>query len=586
MYLQMEGATVPTGIGLDEAIKSLPGLLAPSGSGDPRRRLGDVIVDLGYADRELVERVMAEEANSNRRMGELLVASGILDPTKLAHALAERNGLPFIDLTLFPVDHGAANLLSATDARRLGAIPVAFLPERRLLVASGDPSNVLGIDDIAMATGYSVSRAMAAPEAIERLISRLSGLGEAVEQIDDEPIEEVRSDEVLELRASAEEAPVVKLVHSIIADAVRRGASDIHFEPTRKDMLVRFRVDGVVLEPSTVPKQVVAGLVSRVKIMAELDIAERRVPQDGRVALAVDGRHIDLRVSTLPVIRGESVVIRILDKDALVIDLAGLGMAERDRGPVLKAVHQVRGAVLVTGPTGAGKTTTMYSLLRQINTPDRTVISIEDPVEYEVEGVKQIHVNTKAGLTFAAGLRSMIRSDPDALMVGEIRDGETARIGMEAALTGHLVVSTLHTSDAATVPARLIDMGIEPFLVASGLECAIGQRLVRRLCDECKVQVEIPAEQLGGEPGAPPVTAFEPGGCTSCGGTGYHGRVALFEVLAVNEEIQELIMRRANGKEIAAAAARAGMRDLRTDGMEKVRAGVTSPAELVRVAGA
>jgi len=530
--------------------------------------------------------VMAEEAASNRRMGELLVASGILDPTQLAHALAERNGLEFIDLSIFPVDHGAANLLSPSDARRLGAVPVAFLPGRRLLVASGDPSNVLGIDDIAMATGYSVQQSIAAPEAIEELISRLSGLGDAVKPVDDEPIEEVRSDEVIELRASAEEAPVVKLVHSIIADAVRRGASDIHFEPTREDMLVRFRVDGVVLEPSTVPRQAMAGLVSRIKIMADLDIAERRVPQDGRVALSVDGRQVDLRVSTLPVIRGESVVIRILDKEALVVDLADLGMAERDREPVLRAVRQVRGAVLVTGPTGAGKTTTLYSLLGEINTPDRTVISIEDPVEYEVDGIKQIHVNPKAGLTFAAGLRSMIRSDPDALMVGEIRDGETARIAMEAALTGHLVVSTLHTSDAATVPARLIDMGIEPFLVASGLECAIGQRLVRRLCDRCKKPVEVPAEQLGGEEGDPDLTVHEPGGCTSCAGTGYRGRVALYEVLPVNEEIQELILHRSSGKEIAAAAKRADMHDLRADGMEKVREGVTSLAELLRVTGA
>ena len=579
----MPGATAPPTP--PAATAPIAGLTPPSDNSDPRRRLGDVIVELGYADRELVEQVMARESESNRPMGELLVASGTLNSTQLAHALAERNSLDFVDLNTFAVDHGAANLLSAAEAQRYRAVPIAFLDDGALLVATSDPSNVLGLDDIAMRTGYPVRRAIGTPEGIAALVRQLSSLSESVKEIDYEA-PDTDGVEAIDLRASAGQAPVVKLVHAVIADAVRRGASDIHFDATGGDMRVRMRVDGVVLEPTTVPQNLVAGLVSRIKIMAELDIAERRIPQDGRITLSVDERHVDIRVSTLPVIRGESVVMRILDKERVILELEQLGMGDRERDAVLRGVGKVHGAVIVTGPTGAGKTTTLYGLLNRVNTPDKTVISIEDPVEYEVDGIKQIHVNPKAGLTFASGLRSMVRSDPDILMVGEIRDGETARIAMEAALTGHLVLSTLHTNNAAIAAARLTEMGIEPFLVASGIECVVAQRLARRLCEDCRSPADVSGPELEAAGYAPePFQAFEPTGCVHCNSTGFRGRVGLYEVLTLNEQIRSLILAKGTSDEIAAAASAAGMGSLRDNGLAKARAGVTSLAEVMRVLG-
>ncbi len=564
------------------------GLTLPTGTSDPSRRLGDVAVDLGFADRELVEQLMVKEEETDKPVGALLVESGIIDSSQLARILAERNSLPYVDLNTFEVDQGAANLVDGAEARRYGSVPIAFLDGGKLLVAASDPSNVLGTDNIAMATGYEVTRAIATPDGIDALITRLTGLSGSVTEIDDDSEGDPDGGEVLELRASAKQAPVVKLVHSIIADAVNRGASDIHFDPRREAMQVRYRVDGVMIDSTTVPNNLVAGLISRIKIMAELDIAERRIPQDGRVALDVDGRHIDIRVAVLPVIRGESVVMRILDKDRVVLDLTSLGMREEDRKLLLGAVSQIQGAILATGPTGTGKTTTLYALLRELNTPDRTLISIEDPVEYEVDGVKQIHVNASAGVTFPTGLRSMVRADPDALMVGEIRDRETAQVAMEAALTGHLVLSTLHTNSASITAARLIDMGVEPFLIASGIRCIVGQRLARRLCDSCKRPANLSAGELSAlgvaGNGSPP-TVFEPVGCVSCLGTGYRGRIGLYEVLILNEEIRSLIITKASSGDIKAAAVAAGMHSMRDDGLEKARQGITSVAEVLRVVG-
>ena len=563
----------------------LPGVIPPSGTRDPRSRIGDVAVELGFVDRELMEQVMARERDSHAPMGALLIEAGLIDSAQLARILAERNSLDYVDLNEVAVDQGAANLIDAAVARRCRAVPIAFLEEGVLLVVTADPANILGADDIALATGYEVRRAIATPEGIEALVSRLSKLSGSVEEVEEHSDEEERT-ELLELRASAEETPVVKLVHSVIADAVNRGASDIHFEPSRGAMSVRYRVDGVMIDSTTVPKRLVAGLVSRIKIMAELDIAERRAPQDGRVALTVDGHDVDIRVSTLPVIRGESVVMRILDKQRLVLDLEALGMRDEDRRVLMQAVAQIQGAVLVTGPTGAGKTTTLYALFSAVNSPEKTLISIEDPVEYEVEGVKQIHVNASTGLTFASGLRAMVRSDPDTLMVGEIRDRETARIAMEAALTGHLVLSTLHTNDASLVAARLIDMGVEPFLIASAIECIVAQRLARRLCSSCKKPAKLSPEELeqlgvGGDPGE----VCEPVGCVTCNGTGFRGRIGLYEVLVPNDRIRSLILSKASSGEIEEAAVAAGMHRLRDDGFEKVRRGITSFAEVLRVVG-
>lgn len=566
---------------------NVPGLVPPSGLGDPSRRVGEVAIDLGFTDRERVEEVIAKEDGSDKPVGALLVEHGVIDSSQLARTLAERNSLPYVDLNTFDVDQGAANLVDSTEARRYGAIPIAFLDGGGLLVAMSDPTNVLGADDLAMATGYEVKRAIAAPDGIDALITRLTGLSGSVTEIDDTETSPDGSD-VVELQASAKEAPVVKLVHSIIADAVNRGASDIHFDPRREEMQVRYRVDGVMLDSTKVPNKLVPGIISRIKIMAELDIAERRVPQDGRVALEVDDRHVDIRVAVLPVIRGESVVMRILDKGRVALELSSLGMREQDRELVLRAVSQIQGAILATGPTGTGKTTTLYALLRELNTPERTLISIEDPVEYEVDGVKQIHVNDSAGVTFASGLRSMVRSDPDALMVGEIRDRETAQVAMEAALTGHLVLSTLHTNSACITAARLIDMGVEPFLIASGIRCIVGQRLARRLCETCKKPASLSSAELAAigvpENGEPP-TLYEAEGCVTCLGTGYRGRVGIYEVLTLTDEIRQLIVSKASSGDIEAAAVAAGMHRMRDDGLEKARQGITSVAEVLRVVG-
>jgi type IV pilus assembly protein PilB len=558
------------------------GLTAPSHRDGVKRRLGDVIVELGFAERDAVESAVEQARESRKLVGRFLVDSGVIDSGQLARAVAERYGLDHVDLNVFEVDKGAANLIDGAAARRFRAVPIAFLNEQTVLVATADPANLQAADDISMLTGYDVRRAVSSAEDIEALMGQLSRLDQAVEEVEAE--EEVAP--VIELRESAEEAPVVKLVHSIIAEAVQRGASDIHFDPRSGDTRVRLRVDGVVTDSTTVPRSMVAGLVSRVKIMAELDISERRVPQDGRVGLTVDGRHIDIRVATLPVVRGEAVVMRILDKGRVVMDLDNLGMAPADRERFEDAIRATHGAVLATGPTGSGKSTTLYAALGEVNTPDKTVITIEDPVEYELEGVKQVQVNPRAGLSFATGLRSMMRSDPDVLMVGEIRDSETAQIAIESALTGHLVLSTLHTNNAPMTAARLIEMGIEPFLVASGIDCVVAQRLARRLCD-CKAPVRLEAEQLlsNGWDVEEGFDAFEPVGCVRCGGTGYRGRIGLYEVMVISDEIRRLILKKASTDEIAPVARAEGMRDLGEDGLDKVRQGITSAAEVLRVIG-
>jgi type IV pilus assembly protein PilB len=564
----------------------VPGLTPPTQRTGAKRRIGDVIVMLGFAEREKVEAVVANGDRRGEPLGQVLISAGVVDSTQLAHALAERNGLDFVDLNRFEVDNGAANLIDAAKARRYRTIPIAFLGEGTLLVATADPANVLALDDITMATGYEVRRAVASPEDIDALIGQISRLGDAVEEIEEEP-EIGGSAEIIELRDQADEAPVVKLVHSIIADAVHRGASDIHFEPRGPDMRVRFRVDGVVLDTTTVPRALMAGLVSRIKIMADLDIAEKRLPQDGRIGLTVDGNYVDLRLATLPVVRGESVVMRILDKQKVMVDLDELGMREHDRDRLLAAIRGTHGAILVTGPTGSGKTTTLYAGLTEANTPDKAIITIEDPVEYELDGVKQVQVNHRTGLTFASGLRSMVRTDPDIIMVGEVRDRDTAQLAVESALTGHLVLTTLHTNDAPLAAARLIEMGIEPYLVSAGIKCVVAQRLVRRLCGECRVPVKLSRASLSGnhfdvQRG---FSAFEPGGCVRCGGSGFRGRIGIYELMTISDDQRRLILERASADVLREVARREGMRTLREDGLDKVKRGVTSLPEVLRVLG-
>jgi type IV pilus assembly protein PilB len=434
-------------------------------------------------------------------------------------------------------------------------------------------------------TGYEVRPAVASREDVSALIARLTRLDDVVQSATSEEEAENGPTEVVDLVESAEDAPIIKLVNGIVAQAVEQGASDVHLAPDGHELRVRFRIDGVLQDSATVPRRMVSGVVSRVKIMSDLDIAERRIPQDGRVGLTIDGHHVDLRVVTLPSVHGESVVMRILDTSQGIPKLDRLGMADHERERFEKAFHQAYGAVLVTGPTGSGKSTSLYAALAEVNTSDKNIITIEDPVERQIDGITQVQVNPRAGLSFASGLRAMMRADPDIIMVGEIRDRETAQIAVEGALTGHLVLSTLHTNDAPGAITRLIEMGIEPFLVASAIDCIVAQRLARTLCQHCKRRTILSAEIMRdhGFPALSDLEAYEPVGCARCGGSGYRGRTGLYEVMTVSDEIRVMAVERAPADRIADIAIQQGMRGLREDGLEKVRQGRTSIAEVSRV---
>src|SRR5688500_12035421 len=511
---------------------SWDGVTPPTRRGGSGRHVLDVLVELGFVARINADLAIEQGRSAGVGPEKVLLDSGGISQDQLARAVAERHGLDHVDLTQFPVDLAAANLLGAAAAKRYEAVPVAYVDERTLLVAMADPANVLAIDDIAIMTGLEVRAAVASREDISGLISRITRLDDVVEDVsfggeesfDDGPAE------IVDLRDSADDQPVIKLVNQVIAQAVEQGASDVHLEPDGKDLRVRFRIDGVLLETTTIPKRMVSGVISRVKIMSDLDIADRRVPQDGRVSLTIDGHSSDLRVVSLPSVHGETIVMRILDKASVAIVLDKLRMEPVYLHRFGKAYRPACGAVLVTGPTGSGRSTTLYAALGDINTPEKNIITIEDPVEYQVGGITQVQVNGKAGLTFASGLRAMMRADPDVIMVGEIRDRETAQIAVEAALTGHLVLSTLHTNDAPGAITRLIEMGTEPFLVSSAIDCVVAQRLARTLCEHCKRPIHIPAEvlQTNGFHIDHGIDAYEPAGCPRCGGSGYKGRLGLY----------------------------------------------------------
>ena len=577
-------APVPAVAPLPVAHDVAEGVTPPRRRGGVRRDLLDVIAELGYAPADRMEFVRHTARTTGRAPERVLLDEGTITADQLARAVAERFGLDHLDLTRFKVDMVAANAIPPELAKRHMMVPVGQVDERTLLVAMVDPANVVAVDDVAIRTGRRVRVAVVSADDITALIGRLNRLDAAVTDAveEDEP-----ESEITELGEGTVDTPVIKLVNSIIAQAVEQRASDIHLEPDGRELRVRLRVDGVLTESTRVPSRMVNGVVSRIKIMADIDISEKRLPQDGRVGLNIEGRGIDLRVATLPSVHGESVVLRLLDKEGVVLELPSLGMRDEDRERLQKGLGRTHGAVLVTGPTGSGKSTTLYAAVQLLNTPDKNVITIEDPVEYRLDGITQVQVNTKAGLTFATGLRSTLRSDPDVILVGEIRDKETAKISIEAAMTGHLVLSTLHTNDAASTITRLIEMGVEPFLVASSVDVIVAQRLCRVLCQACKRQVSVTGEVLAehGFMAAADMDAYEPVGCTRCSGTGYRGRVGLYEVLKVSEGIRSLALRRATPGEIAMFASAEGMTTLREDGLEKVRLGVTSVDEIIRVTG-
>jgi len=549
--------------------------------------IGVMLLEEGLLTRNDLERAAGIQAESGGPLTRILVEEHIVAEADLVKTLARHIGIEYVDLAEIAIDPAAAALVPESLARRYSVMPIGFDGDR-LVVAMADPGNVLVMDDLRAVTGLHVVPRISTRSGIEDAIRRSGRFDDSVDDLADlvadggDTIEE----DLSAIEAAVEEAPVVKLVNTLISRAVNERASDLHIEPGERDLRVRFRIDGVLHEVMSTPRSVSGAVVSRLKIMADLDIAERRVPQDGRVSLRVAGRQIDLRVATLPTIYGEKVVIRVLDKDDAILDLKDLGFLPYNLERFAQSYTKPYGAILVTGPTGSGKTTTLYSTLNIVNQPDRHIITVEDPVEYRLPGVIQVQVNRKAGLFFATALKSILRSDPDVVLVGEIRDVETAKTAVEAALTGHLVLSTLHTNDSSSSIGRLVDMGVEAYLVASSLDSIIAQRLARRLCDHCRQGHEVTPEilsQMGLGPDQEPFTVYEAVGCKACAGTGYHGRLAINEVLLVGEEIQRMAVERRPSDEIKKIAVEQGMLTLRQDGMEKVRLGFTTLEEVLRV---
>jgi type IV pilus assembly protein PilB len=585
------------------------GITTPSRRGGSGRVLSDVLVDLGFVDRAQMDDAIEKATAAGSAAETVLLQSGTIDESQLARAVAERFGLDHIDLRVFRVDPDAAKLVTPAAIRRYQAVPVSFAGDRTLQVAMSDPANVLAVDDIAVMTGYEVRPAVSSPGDIEYIIERLADpdfgngaagidLAELEEGVDAGeqrpqpqqpagPMYDIREQTPITFGVGGEDASVIQMVQRVIEEAVDRGSSDIHFEPYEEELRVRYRIDGVLQEAATVPASAIPAVTSRIKILSDLDIAEKRIPQDGRIGMEVKSKPIDLRVATLPSSHGEKVVMRILDQSKANIELEALGMLPQALERFTKGFSQAHGAVLVTGPTGSGKSTSLYAAVNVLNSIERNIITIEDPVEFQIDGITQVQVNPKAGLTFASGLRSMMRADPDIIMVGEIRDRETAQIAVEAALTGHLVLSTLHTNDAPGAITRLIEMGVEPFLVGSSVDCVVAQRLARLLCEECKRRVTLPAEVMraNGFNVGLDLECFEPVGCARCGGSGYKGRIGLYEVMWISDTIRSLAVAREPSETIAHAAVHEGMMRLREDGLEKVRRGLTSIAEIARVAG-
>ena len=547
--------------------------------------LGEALIRLGFVKPEDVEAALARQVTDRRKLGEILMAAGKVTKDQIDRAMALQMGMGVFN-TQDGVDPSVAALIDEKTARRYQAVPVRFDADGMLVVAMVDPTNLHAIDDLQIVTGHTIRPARAGADEVQQLLASTSRIDDIVGIVDDDDFVGGSIDDI---RDEVDNAPVVKLVNWIISQAVDHQTSDVHIEPQANQMAVRFRVDGVLREITTVPRQLAGGVASRIKIMADLDIAERRMPQDGRVGINVGGKALDLRVATLPTVYGEKIVIRVLDKSNVMLDLSEVGFEPDVLAAYERAYRRPYGAVVITGPTGSGKSTSLYGTLNQLNEPGKNIITVEDPVEYRLQGINQVQVNIKAGLTFAAGLRSILRCDPDIVMIGEVRDRETAQISVEAALTGHLVLCTLHTNDAAGALPRLTEMGVEPFLSASAIVGILAQRLARRLCPECRKKTTVSHKALMeiGETktlprGLPdPAPIYEAFGCGSCSG-GYKGRLGIYEFLTMSDETRRLALEEASGTAIAAAARREGMRTLREDGLVKVLSGRTTLEELAR----
>ncbi len=563
-----------------------------------RRELGDVLVEMGAISAETLRNALEVQADRGGRLGEILLTMQAVTEAVLAEAQAELYGLPLsLKLDVDKIDPKLVQLLTLPWARQHGVLPLAA-EEGHLRVAIWDPLETWGVDDLrALFSGHELELVVVPKsvlmDAIHTIFDRRAAADQVVDDLESEEIEDFSAEDLnfddKDILEEGDEAPIIRLVNSVMAQAIKERASDIHIEPYEKDICVRFRKDGVLKEIVRAPKRFQASLASRIKIMGNLNIAEKRLPQDGRVRVKIAGRDVDLRLSTVPTSFGERIVLRILDKQSVILDLESLGFRKENLETIADLIERPHGIILVTGPTGSGKTTTLYAALGRINTPDRNILTIEDPVEYQLPGIGQMQVNRKIDFTFARGLRAILRQDPDVILIGEIRDLETAENAVQASLTGHLVFATLHTNDAPSAFTRLTDMGVEPFLSASSVIAVMGQRLVRKLCKSCKQPyVPLTSELVKiGFPDPEAVqrdhTVYRAAGCGDCFQTGYRGRMGIHELMVVNDDIRSLVMQNTAANLIKRAAVQSGMKTLREDGALKVLMGQTSIDEVMRV---
>jgi type IV pilus assembly protein PilB len=563
-------------------------------------RLGELLVRENMISLQQLQKAQDESKRGGGRIGNALIKLGYIAETDLTSFLSKQYGVPSINLGQFEIDLEVIKLIPKEVARKHMVIPVNRAGSS-LIVAMSDPSNIYAIDDLKFLTGYNIEVVVASEVAIEEAVTRYYektvSYDDVMEGFDEREFDFATEEEainVLDLEKASSEAPVIRLVNAILVNAIKKGASDIHVEPYEKNFRVRYRIDGVLYEEMQPPLKLRNAIVSRMKIMSNLDIAERRLPQDGRIKLKLGkGREMDFRVSILPTLFGEKVVMRLLDKGNLQLDMTRLGFEERALKDFQHAIHMPYGMVLVTGPTGSGKTTTLYSALSELNKSTENISTAEDPVEYNLHGINQVQMHDEIGLNFATALRAFLRQDPDIIMVGEIRDFETAEIAVKAALTGHMVLSTLHTNDAPSTVNRLLNMGVEPFLVTASTNLILAQRLARKVCNECKAPVELNAQtvqalvDLGCKPeDAKKATLFKGEGCRTCSNTGYKGRIALYEVMPFSEPLKELVLQGASTAELKAEAIRLGMKSLRQSGLSKILEGVTTVEEVARVTAA
>ena len=557
-------------------------------------RLGDMLVKAALITREQLNQALQQQQTGGGRIGGNLVKLGFISEDDITSFLSRQYGVPSINLSHFEIDATVIKLIPSEIAQKHQVIPINRTGNV-LTVAMADPSNIFAIDDIKFMTGFKVEPVVAAETSIKNSINKYYDSAGLVEDImkgfDDKDVEALREEDdsvnAAELGKAAEDAPVVKLVNLILTDAIKKGASDIHIEPYEKSFRVRYRVDGMLYDVMQPPTRLKAAITSRIKIMAQLDIAERRLPQDGRIKIKMASKEMDYRVSTLPTLFGEKVVMRLLDKGNLQLDMTKLGFSSETLTDFETGLLMPFGMVLVTGPTGSGKTTTLYSALNRLNTVDTNIMTAEDPVEFNLPGINQVQTKAEIGLTFAAALRSFLRQDPDVIMVGEIRDYETAEIAVKAALTGHLVLSTLHTNDAPGTISRLLNMGVEPFLVSASCNVIVAQRLARRVCQGCKEIVAVPPQAMMSVGFSPEdAKTFKPSkgkGCQTCNDTGYKGRVALYEVMLIKDNIKEAILQGASSIELRELGRKNGMLTLREAGLQKIRENMTTVEEVLRV---